>query len=51
MTEVLQIEQVFTNVSKGQVAKTQDLEKAFGTSEVSKCVAEARLAVSRLTAR
>lgn len=31
--EVLQIHTVFTNVSKGEVAKTADLEKAFGTAD------------------
>jgi hypothetical protein len=30
---VLQIHTVFTNVSKGEVAKTADLEKAFGTTD------------------
>jgi hypothetical protein len=29
--EVLQVHTVFTNVSKGQVAKTADLLKAYGT--------------------
>lgn len=32
--EVLQTDSVFTNVSKGQFAKKEDLEKAFGTSDV-----------------
>ncbi|GBG28010.1 Ribosome maturation protein SBDS [Hondaea fermentalgiana] len=31
--EVLQIDRVFENVSKGIMAKTKDLEKAFGTSD------------------
>ncbi|CAG9834191.1 unnamed protein product [Diabrotica balteata] len=31
--EVLQIHSVFTNVSKGQVAKKEDLIKAFGTED------------------
>lgn len=31
--EVLQIDRVFENVSKGVVAKTKDLEAAFGTSD------------------
>lgn len=29
LNNVLQSTKVFTNVSKGQIAKTQDLEKAF----------------------
>ena len=29
--EVLQTHAVFMNVSKGQVAKTEDLKRAFGT--------------------
>lgn len=33
--EVLQTHSVFMNVSKGQVAKKDDLEKAFGTSDVT----------------
>lgn len=38
MSEVLQIEQVFLNVSKGQVAKQDDLKKAFGTSDIMEIV-------------
>ncbi|XP_076066014.1 SBDS ribosome maturation factor [Oratosquilla oratoria] len=33
LDEVLQIQQVFTNVSKGQVAKKEDLIKCFGTED------------------
>lgn len=33
LDEVLQIPQVFTNVSKGQVANNDDLNSAFGTSD------------------
>ena len=33
--EVLQTHTVFTNVSKGQVAKNEDLMRAFGTAEQS----------------
>jgi ribosome maturation protein SDO1 len=38
--EVLQTSEVFQNVSKGQVAQTEDLVKAFGTSD--------RLAICKL---
>lgn len=38
--EVLQIANVFTNVSKGQVAKTSDLQAAFRTTSVPDIVAE-----------
>jgi len=31
--EVLQIEQIFTNVAQGQLASKKDLEKAFGNSD------------------
>ena len=31
--EVLQTDTVFTNVSKGQVAKNEDLTRAFGTTD------------------
>ncbi|TKA55762.1 hypothetical protein B0A53_02898 [Rhodotorula sp. CCFEE 5036] len=34
LSEVIQIESVFTNVSKGAVASADDLQKAFGTSDV-----------------
>lgn len=40
LSEVLQIESVFLNVSKGQVAPSSDLEKAFSTSDVSTVVME-----------
>lgn len=33
LSEVLQTERIFTNVSKGQFAKSSDLEKAFGTRD------------------
>lgn len=41
LSEVLQTERIFTNVSKGQFAKSKDLEKAFGTKdeeEISKLI-------------
>ncbi|GAA6057296.1 hypothetical protein JCM3770_001704 [Rhodotorula araucariae] len=34
LSEVIQIDNVFTNVSKGAVAPTDDLQKAFGTTDV-----------------
>ncbi|KAJ7596828.1 Shwachman-Bodian-diamond syndrome protein-domain-containing protein [Mycena floridula] len=38
--DVLQISSVFVNVSKGEVAKNGDLQKAFGTTDVPKVVEE-----------
>ncbi|KAJ9099125.1 hypothetical protein QFC21_004004 [Naganishia friedmannii] len=38
--EVLQIANVFTNVSKGQVAKTSDLQTAFRTTDIPTIVSE-----------
>ncbi|KAH3680146.1 hypothetical protein WICMUC_000547 [Wickerhamomyces mucosus] len=38
--EVLQIPQVFLNVSKGQVAPNDDLQKSFGTTNQDKIVME-----------
>ncbi|PVV01314.1 hypothetical protein BB560_004270 [Smittium megazygosporum] len=38
--EVLQIHQIFTNVSKGQVAKSEDLEKIFKTTDIDAIIAE-----------
>lgn len=35
LDEVLQTDSVFLNVSKGQFAKKEDLEKAFGTTDVT----------------
>lgn len=40
LDDVLQISNVFVNVSKGEVAKVGDLQKAFGTAEVSDVVKE-----------
>ncbi|TNY22883.1 Shwachman-Bodian-diamond syndrome protein-domain-containing protein [Rhodotorula diobovata] len=34
LSEVIQIDNVFTNVSKGAVAPSDDLQKAFGTTDV-----------------
>ena len=38
--EVLQIPQVFINVSKGQVANNDDLQKCFGTTNQDEIIAE-----------
>lgn len=35
LDEVLQTHSVFVNVSKGQVAKKEDLTKAFGTDDLT----------------
>lgn len=40
LDEVVQIENVFLNVSKGQVAPQEDLQKAFGTAEREKITIE-----------
>ncbi|KAJ2928908.1 hypothetical protein H1R20_g8354, partial [Candolleomyces eurysporus] len=40
LDDVLQISNVFVNVSKGEVAKTGDLQKAFGKTDVEAIVAE-----------
>ncbi|KIO30794.1 hypothetical protein M407DRAFT_145789 [Tulasnella calospora MUT 4182] len=40
LDDVLQISNVFINVSKGQVAPTEDLKKAFGKTEVDEIVKE-----------
>ncbi|KAJ3576274.1 hypothetical protein NP233_g536 [Leucocoprinus birnbaumii] len=40
LDDVLQVSNVFINVSKGEVAKHNDLQKAFGTSDVDKVVNE-----------
>lgn len=40
LDDVLQISNVFVNVSKGEVAKSQDLQKAFGTVERDDVVKE-----------
>jgi ribosome maturation protein SDO1 len=40
LDDVLQISNVFVNVSKGEVAKAGDLQKAFGTTEVPDIVKE-----------
>lgn len=40
LDEVLQIHQVFTNVSKGLVAPKDDLQKAFGTTDIDLIIKE-----------
>ncbi|KAJ7480091.1 SBDS protein C-terminal domain-containing protein [Mycena galericulata] len=40
LDDVLQISNVFTNVSKGEVSKTNDLQKAFGKTEIAEIVKE-----------
>lgn len=40
LDEVLQIPQVFTNVSKGQVANNEDLKEAFGTVDQNEIILE-----------
>lgn len=40
MDDVLQVSNVFVNVSKGEVAKTDDLQKAFGKTKVQEIVKE-----------
>lgn len=40
--DVMQISNIFVNVSKGEVAKANDLEKAFGTSNINDIVKEVR---------
>jgi ribosome maturation protein Sdo1 len=42
LDDVLQISNVFVNVSKGQAASTEDLQKAFGKTDVSEIVKEVR---------
>lgn len=44
LSEVLQIEQVFTNVPKGQVAKKDDWVKAFKTEDMNKVIEEVGVA-------
>lgn len=46
--DVLQIANVFVNVSKGEVAKNQDLQKAFNTSDTNTIVKEVGIRVSHV---
>lgn len=43
LSEVIQIEQIFTNVPKGQVAKKDDWTKAFGSDNLDKVLEEVSL--------
>lgn len=40
LDEVLQIHSVFINVSKGQLAKKEDLTSAFGTDKIDQIIIE-----------
>jgi len=51
LSEILQIEQVFTNVTKGLVAKKEDWEKAFGTEDMGKAVEEVSNILTQLPSR
>ena len=42
LDEVLQIHSVFINVSKGQLAKKEDLILAFGTDKADQIIVEVR---------
>ena len=43
LDEVLQTDSVFINVSKGQVAKREDLVRAFGTDDQTQICLEVNL--------
>lgn len=45
--EVLQTHAVFTNVSKGQVAKNEDLTRAFGTTDQTEICVQVILLLMR----
>ena len=47
LDDVLQIANVFVNVSKGELAKSQDLQKAFGTTDTDEIVKQVRMAYDR----
>ena len=49
LDDVLQIANVFVNVSKGELAKHQDLQKAFGTTDQDSIVKEVRSAIESST--
>lgn len=48
LDDVLQINNVFTNVSKGEVAKHDDLRKAFGEMDTDDIVKEVRDSATRI---
>lgn len=43
LDDVLQISNVFMNVSKGQVANSADLQKAFNKTDVNEIIKEVRV--------
>src|SRR6266404_6821182 len=47
LDDVLQISNVFVNVSKGEVAKSNDLKKSFGTDDRNTVVREVCLPLQR----
>jgi ribosome maturation protein SDO1 len=51
LDDVLQIENVFMNVSKGEVAKAGDLQKAFGTTDTPGIVKEVYLLLQDVVLR
>lgn len=40
LDEILQIQSVFINVSKGQTAKSSELQECFGTTDMTKIILE-----------
>lgn len=42
LDDVLQIKNLFINVSKGEVAKANELQKAFNTTDLDTIIKEAR---------
>lgn len=42
LDEVLQIHSIFINVSKGQLAKKEDLTSAFGTDKTDQIIIEVK---------
>lgn len=47
LDDVLQIANVYLNVSKGELAKSQDLQKAFGGTDLDTIVKEVNETLSR----
>lgn len=48
LDEVMQIQNVFMNVSKGQVANSDDLTKAFGKAELNDIIKEVGILIISL---
>lgn len=48
LDEVLQTHSVFVNVSKGQVAKKEDLTKAFGTEDLTEICKQVTRLISNI---